>query len=142
MSEDPYRLQRFVDAQDEGGLYEQALVELRAGRKTGHWIWFVFPQISGLGQSPTSKAYAISSLDEARAYLDHPVLGPRLREGTEAMLSHGDKPATQILGEIDAVKLRSSMTLFAHVTTGDDLFQRALDLYFQGATDPDTLERL
>lgn len=138
---DPHHLQRFVDAQDRGGTYEQALAELRAGRKTSHWIWFVFPQIAGLGQSPMSQKYAITSLDEARAYLDHPVLGPRLRECAEAMLSPKDQSATEILGEIDAVKLRSSMTLFVRAAPDEPLFGRVLDAFFDGAADARTLAR-
>jgi uncharacterized protein (DUF1810 family) len=138
MSDDPYRLQRFVDAQEKGGIYGRALSELRNGRKTNHWIWFVFPQIAGLGQSPMSKTYAISSLDEAKAYLEHPLLGPRLRECAEAMLAHKDKAATEVLGEIDAVKLCSSMTLFARAAPGEPLFERVLDSFFGGAADPAT----
>ncbi len=133
MSEDPHRLQRFVDAQDRSGIYEQALAELRAGRKASHWIWFVFPQIAGLGQSPTSKTYAISSLGEAIAYLEHPVLGPRLRECAAALLAHADRSAAEILGEIDAVKLRSSMTLFARAAPDEPLFGQVLDAFFDGA---------
>ena len=109
-----YGLQRFVDAQEDAAIYARALEELRAGRKQSHWIWFVFPQIAGLGQSPMSQAYAIRSLEEARAYLAHPLLGPRLRECCEALLA-ADPAATadSILGGIDAIKVRSSMTLFA-----------------------------
>ncbi len=134
-------LERFVEAQDEGGTYERALAELRAGRKTSHWMWFVFPQIEGLGQSPMSRAYAIASLDEASAYLDHPVLGPRLRQCAQALLDLGSDAgsAAQILGGIDAVKLRSSMTLFARA---DPLFQRVLERYFGGEADEETERRL
>src|SRR5580704_2338938 len=110
--DDAYDLERFVAAQDAGGTYETALAELRRGRKTGHWIWFVFPQIAGLGSSPTSRRYAIASLDEARAYVVDPVLGARLRECAAAMLAHTGETANTILGGIDALKLRSSMTLF------------------------------
>jgi uncharacterized protein (DUF1810 family) len=138
MSDDPHRLQRFVDAQDEAGTYDRALAELRAGRKTSHWIWFVFPQIAGLGRSPTARAYAISSLDEAQAYLEHPVLGPRLAEGTRALLEHTDKPATEILGGIDAIKLRSSMTLFARAAPDEPLFRQVLDAFFDGEADEAT----
>ncbi len=141
VSDDPYRLQRFVEAQDQGGVYAQALAELRAGRKRGHWIWFVFPQIAGLGQSPTSKAYAVSSLGEASAYLAHPVLGPRLRECAEALLTHADRSAEEILGGTDAIKLRSSMTLFARAAPGEPLFPRVLDAFFDGGADAAT-ERL
>jgi uncharacterized protein (DUF1810 family) len=136
---DPYNLQRFVDAQDAGGTYAAALNELRAGRKTSHWMWFVFPQIAGLGRSPMARTYAISSLDEAEAYLDHRVLGPRLLEaaGTLADLDT-DRAATEILGDIDAVKLRSSMTLFARAAPHRPVFRRVLDRYFGGAPDPAT----
>src|SRR5438876_5495861 len=111
--DDPYDLERFVTAQNAGGTYERAIEELRRGRKTSHWMWFVFPQIAGLGQSPISRRFAIRSLDEARAYLAHPVLGPRLRDSTQAVLQHKGKAANDIFGGIDAIKLRSSMTLFA-----------------------------
>lgn len=109
--DDPFNLQRFVDAQSL--VYETVLHELRAGRKTTHWIWFIFPQAKGLGRSPMSERYAISSLDEARAYLAHPVLGPRLKECAALVLSHEGVPLEDILGELDAKKFRSSMALFA-----------------------------
>jgi uncharacterized protein (DUF1810 family) len=141
-SEDPHRLQRFVDAQDEAGTYVRALAELRGGRKTSHWIWFVFPQIAGLGHSAMSEAYAIGSLAEARAYLDHALLGPRLRESAQVLLDLEAGSAEQILGGIDALKLRSSMTLFAHAAPAERLFQRVLDHYFEGDTDPETERRL
>lgn len=131
-------LQRFLAAQDSGGTYERALAELHAGRKTSHWMWFVFPQRSGLGQSEMSRTYAIASPAEARAYLDHPVLGPRLVECAEALLQHEGKSATEILGAIDAVKLRSSMTLFAGVAPQQPVFQRVLDRYFDGEPDEST----
>jgi uncharacterized protein (DUF1810 family) len=131
-------LQRFLDAQDSGGTYERALAELRAGRKTSHWMWFVFPQRAGLGQSETSRRYAISSPAEARAYLDHPVLGPRLVACAEALLEHEGKSATEIMGGIDTVKLRSSMTLFAAVAPEQPAFQRVLDRYFDGEPDEST----
>jgi uncharacterized protein (DUF1810 family) len=149
-------LQRFVDAQNRGGTYEQALAELRAGRKTSHWIWFVFPQIAGLGQSAMSQRYAIESLEEARAYLEHPVLGPRLIECAQALLDHDGPTAREILGEIDAVKLRSSMTLFARAASlaspreplyskdsrglGEtEAFERVLERYFDDEPDLATL---
>jgi uncharacterized protein (DUF1810 family) len=140
---EPYRLQRFVTAQDTDSTYERARAELLAGRKTSHWMWFVFPQVAGLGQSEMSRRYAITSLDEARAYLDHPVLGPRLRECAAALLSHSGKSASEILGEIDAVKLRSSMTLFARAANPQDaaVFEQVLARYFDGEDDPAT-ERL
>lgn len=136
------RLQRFVEAQDAGGTYERALAELRAGRKTSHWMWFVFPQIAGLGQSETSRRYAIASASEARAYLDHPVLGPRLVECAEALLEHEGRSAEEILGGIDAVKLRSSMTLFAAVAPEQPVFLQVLDRYFDGEADEETNRRL
>jgi uncharacterized protein (DUF1810 family) len=137
-----YDLQRFVDAQEEGGTYEQALAELRAGRKTSHWMWFVFPQRAGLGQSARSRRYAIGSAAEARAYLDHPLLGPRLVECADALLAHGDRSAREILGGIDAVKLRSSMTLFAAVAPEQPVFQQVLDRYFDGEADASTVDWL
>src|SRR6201994_4593576 len=110
--DDPYDLERFVAAQDSGSVFDTALAELRRGRKTSHWIWFVFPQIAGLGQSPTSRRYAISSLAEAQAYLAHPVLGPRLIECATVVRDLPGRSADEIFGGIDAIKLRSSMTLF------------------------------
>ena len=132
-------LQRFVDAQDRGGTYQRALAELRAGRKTSHWMWFVFPQRSGLGESEMSRAYAIGSAAEARAYLEHPVLGPRLVECAEALLAHQNATASEILGGIDAVKLRSSMTLFAAAAPEQPAFRLVLERYFDGVTDPAAL---
>jgi uncharacterized protein (DUF1810 family) len=139
--DDPYRLQRFVDAHDRGGTYDQALVELREGRKRSHWMWFVFPQIAGLGQSPTSRAYAISSLDEARAYLAHSVLGPRLIAAVRVLTELQKANAQEIFGGIDAIKLRSSMTLFARADPGNRAFPEVLDKYFGGAFD-DMTDRL
>jgi uncharacterized protein (DUF1810 family) len=134
-------LERFVEAQRT--TYDQALAELRAGAKRSHWMWFVFPQIAGLGRSSAARFYAIADAVEARAYLTHPVLGPRLRQSTEAMLRWaGDKTAEAILGPIDAMKFTSSMTLFNAVTEGDDLFARALAAFNRGQRDPLTLERL
>jgi uncharacterized protein (DUF1810 family) len=135
---DPHDLQRFVTAQDQGGTYERALAELRAGRKTSHWMWFVFPQIAGLGQSATSRRYAIESLEEARAYLDHPVLGPRLVECAQALLAHEGLSAEEIMGGIDGVKLRSSMTLFSRVGE-TEAFEQVLERYFGGELDGATL---
>jgi uncharacterized protein (DUF1810 family) len=137
-----YDLDRFVTAQDAGGTYQQALRELRAGRKTTHWMWFVFPQIAGLGRSGMAQRYAVADLDEARAYLTHPVLGPRLVTSSESVLTHRDSSAEQILGGIDALKLRSSMTLFAHADESQTVFRTVLDTFFDGAEDPATLERL
>ena len=137
MAGDEYGLDRFTEAQDAGDAYGRALAELRRGRKTGHWIWFVFPQIAGLGLSAMSVRYAIGSLAEARSYLAHPVLGPRLRECAEAVLAApGD--AVDILGDIDAIKLRSSMTLFSRADPDDPLFPRVLDRFFEGAPDRET----
>jgi uncharacterized protein (DUF1810 family) len=136
------QLQRFVEAQDAGGTYERALAELHAGRKTSHWMWFVFPQLGGLGQSEMSRRYAIASASEARDYLDHPVLGPRLIACAEAMLGPGNTSAAKILGGIDAVKLRSSMTLFAAVAPEQPVFRQVLDRYFDGEPDEETKRRL
>ena len=134
-------LTRFVAAQDSGGTYDAALAELRAGRKRGHWMWFVFPQIAGLGMSPTSQMYGITGLEEARAYLDHPVLGPRLFACVEALLDLDGHDPVAVLGDIDAVKLRSSMTLFALAAgeSGDEPFREVLDRYFSGLEDHRTV---
>ena len=134
-----FDLDRFVEAQD--GVYAQALAELRRGRKESHWMWFVFPQIAGLGRSPTAQYYAIASAGEARAYLGHPLLGPRLRECTEAVLAHPNRSAEEIFGAIDALKFRSSMTLFEAVDE-DGPFGAAIDAFYGGARDPATLDRL
>ena len=133
---DQDRLQRFVEAQDGGGTYEGALAELRAGRKTTHWMWFVFPQRAGLGRSEMSRRYAIGSAQEARAYVEHPVLGPRLVESAEALLTHQGTTAAEILGGIDAVKLRSSMTLFHRADPDEPLFRAVLERFFDGVADP------
>ncbi len=140
MSDDPYRLSRFVEAQ--AGTYDHALAELRAGRKTGHWMWFVFPQVAGLGRSPTAQHYAISGLDEARAYLAHPVLGPRLEACAQALLDLPGDDAVAVLGSIDAVKLRSSMTLFARADPGRPAFRAVLAKYFRAEEDEATTARL
>jgi uncharacterized protein (DUF1810 family) len=143
VSEDRHGLQRFVDAQEDAAIYARALEELRAGHKQSHWIWFVFPQIAGLGSSPVSRAYAIGSLDEARAYLAHPLLGPRLRECCEALLAAPDGTgAEQILGGIDALKLRSSMTLFMRAAPAEPLFGAVLHRFYGGEADPETDRRL
>ena len=135
-TDDPYDLQRFVTAQDAGGTYQRALAELRAGYKSGHWMWFVFPQIAGLGQSPTSRRYAISSLAEARAYLRHPLLGPRLLECAAILAGTAGRTAEQILGGIDATKLRSSMTLFRLADPAEPAFGQVINQYFAGQPDP------
>jgi uncharacterized protein (DUF1810 family) len=134
-------LSRFVDAQ-AGGVYEQALAELRAGRKHGHWIWFVFPQVAGLGSSDMSRYYAISGLEEARDYLAHPELGRRLVECAEALLELPGRDAIAVLGPVDAQKLRSSMTLFAVADDEPAVFTRVLEKFFGGVTDEFTLGRL
>ena len=141
-SEDPYDLQRFVAAQDAGGTYDRAVAELRGGRKISHWMWFVFPQIAGLGLSPTSQKYAITSLDEAQAYLAHPVLGPRLTECAAILAGLPARSAAQIFGDLDAQKLRSSITLFTRAAPGEPLFRQVLDKYFAGQPDPATGQRI
>jgi uncharacterized protein (DUF1810 family) len=138
--DDPFDLVRFVDAQR--GVHDGVLHELRAGRKTGHWIWFEFPQVAGLGSSPLSRHYAIGSLDEARAYLVHPMLGPRLREAAAALLAVEGRSAIEILGDVDARKVRSSMTLFARAAPDDDLFHEVLRRYYGGLEDDSTLALL
>ena len=140
---DPHRLQRFVEAQDQDGTYERALAELRAGRKRTHWMWFVFPQLAGLGRSAMAQHYALASLDEARAYLAHPVLGPRLREAACAVLATGeDLSADDVFGEIDALKLRSSMTLFMRAAPEEALFAQTIERFYDGAADTATDARL
>lgn len=134
------RLERFIEAQ--APIYVQALAELRAGQKQSHWMWFIFPQIAGLGQSATSRAYAIQSLDEARAYLAHPVLGARLRECCQAVMNLRDKSAEDIFGSVDAMKLRSSLTLFTEADHNEVLFFNLLEKYFDGDADEATLEIL
>jgi uncharacterized protein (DUF1810 family) len=134
-------LDRFVRAQDNGGTYQRAVAELRNGRKTSHWMWFIFPQIAGLGRSGMAQAYAISDLAEAQAYLAHPVLGPRLIECAEIVATHRGRSAEQIFGGIDSIKLRSSMTLFAHAGPDRTIFQQVIDQYYDGP-DPETERRL
>jgi uncharacterized protein (DUF1810 family) len=137
---DPFKLDRFVAAQ--ASTYDRALEELRRGRKSGHWMWFIFPQIAGLGSSPTSRFYAIASLDEARAYLDHPLLGPRLCACVRALTAHERLSAHDILGAPDDAKLRSSLTLFAAAAEDPSLFEAALSRFFGGQADPLTLSRI
>jgi uncharacterized protein (DUF1810 family) len=134
-------LERFVTAQDSAGTYQHAVAELRKGRKTGHWMWFIFPQIAGLGRSAMAQAYAINNLAEAQAYLAHPVLGPRLVECAKLVASHRGLSAEQIFGGIDAIKLRSSMTLFAHADPEQKVFGQVIDQYFEGP-DPETEQRI
>jgi uncharacterized protein (DUF1810 family) len=135
---DPFDLARFVGAQDEVGTYQSALAELRRGSKAGHWMWFVFPQIDGLGFSPMSRYFGIKSLAEARAYLAHPTLGTRLRECAAVVDGLPTTSAGEVFGSIDAVKLRSSMTLFLRADPTEPVFQRVLDHYFDGVPDPET----
>jgi uncharacterized protein (DUF1810 family) len=137
MQADPYELTRFAEAQE--GVYETALAELRQGRKRSHWMWFVFPQFSGLGSSAMSQRYAIRSVDEARAYLSDPVLGPRLRECCEALLEVQGRSAREILGTPDDLKLRSCATLFDHVAAPGSVFAQVLDRFFEGQRDASTL---
>ena len=137
MADDPFALSRFVQAQDSGRTYERALAELRQGHKRSHWMWFVFPQVNGLGSSPMAQQYAIASLGEARAYLAHPVLGARLRECASVVASL-PPGADAILGGIDAMKLRSSMTLFLRAAPDEPVFQQVLDRHFAGVADPMT----
>ena len=139
---DPFNLERFVRAQQP--LYTQVLTELAAGRKGSHWMWFIFPQLAGLGRSATARAYAISTLGEARAYLEHPLLGARLRECTRLVNALTGLTVAEIFGAPDDLKFRSSMTLFARAVTGADAnpFREALAKYFAGAEDPGTRELL
>ena len=135
-----YDLERFIAAQDR--VYADVVEELRHGRKTGHWMWFVFPQIAGLGFSPMSQRYAISSLEEARAYLAHPTLGARLRECARLLLETTGRTAEDIFGSIDAMKLRSSMTLFGRAVPQEPLFGQVLNRFFGGVPDDTTDARL
>jgi uncharacterized protein (DUF1810 family) len=142
MTTDPFDLQRFRAAHEQGGSYTTALAELRAGRKRSHWIWFVFPQLDGLGSSPMARRYAIRSLEEARAYLADDVLGRRLHACCEALLALDvNADAEVVLGPIDAIKLRSSMTLFGLAEPGHSTFTQVLERYYGGQTDAAT-ERL
>ena len=138
--EDAYDLRRFVEAQD--GIHGRALAELRAGEKRSHWMWFVFPQIAGLGSSAMARRYALASPDEARAYLAHPLLGDRLRACTAAVSALDGRSARAVFGSPDDVKFRSSMTLFAHAAPDEPLFAAALAKYFGGEADPLTLAKL
>ena len=137
---DPFDLNRFISAQDE--IYNRVLEELKSGVKRSHWMWFVFPQIVGLGQSPTAQYYAIKSLEEAREYLNHSILGARLSECAETVLAIKGRSASEIFGYPDDLKLKSSMTLFASVETSNSIFVRVLDKYFQGERDVRTLQLL
>jgi uncharacterized protein (DUF1810 family) len=137
---DPCDLQRFVDAQ--APVVDAARAELRRGRKQSHWMWFIFPQTRGLGRSPMAERFAIGSLDEARAYLAHPILGTRLRECARLVADVDGRSIGEILGPVDAVKFRSSMTLFARASADETVFTDALDKYFAGEPDAATLEKL
>jgi uncharacterized protein (DUF1810 family) len=139
-SADPYNLQRFVDAQEP--VYERVLRELRSGRKTSHWMWFIFPQIAGLGYSAMAQRFAISGRAEAESYLQHPLLGPRLAECTRLVNEIEGRAIEDILGEIDGVKFRSSMTLFAKVAEDRKVFVEAIEKYYAGEMDELTLAKL
>jgi uncharacterized protein (DUF1810 family) len=140
IADGPHNLNRFVQAQRDH--YERALSEIKSGRKQSHWMWFIFPQIDGLGFSPTSKVYAIKSIAEANAYLGHPVLGPRLLEIAEATVRVEGRSARDVFGSIDARKLKSCATLFASVSPPGSAFHRLLEKYFQGRPDGKTLQLL
>ena len=140
MAADKYDLERFVEAQ--AGVYAQVCSELKAGSKRSHWMWFIFPQIRGLGSSSMAVRYAISSLEEAQDYLAHPVLGARLRECTELVLGVAEKSVGEIFGSPDDLKFHSSMTLFARAAEGEEVFSEALQRFFGGAMDRGTLERI
>jgi uncharacterized protein (DUF1810 family) len=137
---DPYDLQRFVDAQNP--VYDRVRAELQEGRKRSHWMWFIFPQIAGLGSSPLARRFAISSLSEAAAFLEHPILGPRLAECARLVNLIEGRPIEQIFGYPDDLKFRSSMTLFARASADNQVFVDALQKHFNGEFDPATLERL
>ena len=135
--DDPYNLQRFLDAQSD--VFTRAKTELSTGRKISHWMWYMFPQVDGLGRSTMAQTYAITSSEQARAFLAHPVLGRRLTDLTHSLLGHSHKTAEQIFGPIDAMKFRSSMTLFAALSDGESVFHQAIEKYYQGEQDPITL---
>ena len=137
-----FDLERYVDAQDVRNTHDQALAELRRGRKSSHWMWFVFPQIAGLGRSGMDRTYAIRSLDEARAYLAHPVLGPRLREAAQVTARADAESAEALMGGIDALKLRSSMTLFGRADPAEPAFRAVLERWFDGVEDDLTVAHL
>ena len=137
VDDDPLNLRRFTSAQE--GIYDRALSELRSGLKRSHWMWYIFPQIYGLGNSYNSRYYAIKSVDEARQFLQHPVLGKRLLESTEAVLAIEGRSVSTIFGYPDNIKLKSSMTLFADITSTDSVFNRVLEKYFNGERDARTL---
>lgn len=140
MQTDPHNLQRFLDAQFP--LYEEACKELRNGKKLTHWMWFIFPQIEGLGRTSTAKLYAIKSLNEAKAYINHPTLGPRLSECTDLVNAIENKSINRILGSPDDLKFRSCMTLFTLATEDNKIFRQALDKYYNGEQDVLTWEKV
>jgi uncharacterized protein (DUF1810 family) len=139
---DPFSLSRFVNAQDADSSYDDAVRELKRGRKTSHWMWFVFPQLAGLGRTAMAQMYALSGLKEAKAYLAHPVLGPRLRDVAGILAALDETDPVTVLGPIDAMKLRSSMTLFSLADPDDSVFRRVLDRYFSGELDEMTIRLL
>ena len=139
-TDDPYNLSRFLRKQE--GDYEQALSEIMSGKKCNHWMWYIFPQLDGLAFSPTSKHYSIKSVEEAKAYLDHAILGPRLLECAEAVVRVEGRSATEIFGSPDDLKLRSCATLFACVSPADSVFERLLGKYYRGGRDGKTLKLL
>ncbi len=136
--DDPYDLERFVIAQNDNGTFERALSELRQGHKKCHWMWFIFPQFKGLGQSSESRYFAIASIDEARAYVAHALLGPRLLKCAEAISSDDSPTAEEIFGGIDVKKLRSSLTLFMHAVPDEPIFAQLLQKHFSGIADSAT----
>ena len=140
MKLDELNLERFLDAQEHS--YGTALTELRAGKKRSHWIWYIFPQLRGLGVSPTSYTYGLASLKEAHAYLDHPVLGLRLKEAIKLMLNQKNSNAIDVLGELDALKFKSCLTLFSLTASSDRIFSDALERFFSGERDLQTLKLL
>ena len=142
MSAESSDLARFVDAQDAGDTYATALRELRAGAKHSHWMWFVFPQVEGLGRSPTAQHFGVRGLTEARAYVAHPVLGPRLVEAARALVEQPSDDPVAVLGSVDAMKLRSSMTLFAAADPDQPVYREVLARFFDGEADEATLARL
>ena len=142
MTDDEYQLQRFVLAQNEADTYQRVVQELQKARKQSHWMWFVFPQIAGLGRSPMAQWYAISGLPQARAYLAHPILGPRLLECANILTTINGASAVDIFGPVDAQKLHSSMTLFARAAPQEQVFSDVLDRYFGGILDEGTTSRL
>ena len=140
--DDPFNLERFVSAQNQGGIYDRAVAELRQGRKSSHWMWFVFPQIAGLGRSGMAQRFAISGLAEARAYAAHPTLGRRLVESARVLTDLDTADPVAVFGSIDAQKLQSSMTLFAVAVPDEPVFRQVLDHYFGGAFDGGTTSRV